>query len=78
MAGRTTSGEQKDSTDPAPKGRSRASTTILFTVVQIWASAELIDEIHPNGAARVALAFVLASGAFAIVDAWRRVRRSGQ
>lgn len=60
------------------KTPNRVLATMVFTVMEVWALAAVLSEVHASGAAALALAVMLATAAMAIVDAWRGVFDSHQ
>lgn len=52
------------------KTTNRILATMVFTVMEVWALAVVLGEIHASGAAALALAATLATAAMSIVDAW--------
>lgn len=56
-----------------PDAVSRAVLTAVFTGVQAWAITFAVLYVPASGAARLALAAVLAASALAVLDAWRDV-----
>jgi hypothetical protein len=51
----------------------RAATTLVFTGVQAWAIVLVVGHVQFGGAARMALAAVLAAAIVTVLDSWRDV-----
>lgn len=74
MASRQSSTAQHRSPQPSQKITYKRPATILFTALEVWALLIVLADSRPNGALRIALAFVLATVVIAVVDAWRKPR----
>lgn len=76
MTGSVAPNTQRDQQRPTKNSTSRLIAAILFTASEVWAIGVVLQEIHPSGSSRAALALALAATVIAVVDSWRDIRGS--